>query len=119
MVTFKTEVEKPKRKQTADKNKLTNFLKIFEKKCNFTSAMLMQAICHQQTIRQWIDRNMARVGEQVGEIAKVMAEIKDIVQVGESAKESLFFYLSTNLPLLDIKFPNLKANIKEIKVSYG
>ena len=48
-----------------------------------------------------------------------MTEIKDIVQMGESAKESLFFYLSTNLPLLETRFPSIRADLKEIKVNYG
>lgn len=49
----------------------------------------------------------------------MIEEIKNIVLVGETAKDSLYFYLSSNIPLLEARFPSLKLSLKEIKTSFS
>ena len=77
-----------------------NIIKMYERRCSMTESILVQNICHQQIVKQWMEKAHARVGEELASITKTIGEIKDIVEVGESAKESLYFYLANNIPSL-------------------
>jgi hypothetical protein len=115
---IKKEVGRPKRKE-ADKKQLVNLLTVADRKGNFLQNLLIQSICHQDLIKQWLDKALSRLSHELASVSQAMTEIRDIVEVGESAKESLFLYLSSNLPVLQAKFPALKMNIKQTKVDFA
>lgn len=54
---------------------------------------------------------MSKLLESVKDINKTIVEIKDIVELGESGKESLLFFMQTNIDKLTTKFPNLSLKI--------
>jgi hypothetical protein len=49
---------------------------------NFIENLLIQNICHQQTIKQWIEKVHNKISDEVSSISKTMTEIRDIVAVG-------------------------------------
>lgn len=57
-------------------------------------------MCHQELVKEWIWKVHSRLTEELTSISVALGEIKDIVGVGESGKESLYYYLSNNLAVL-------------------
>ncbi len=57
-------------------------------------------MCHQELVKEWIWKVHSRLTEELTSLSVALGEIKDIVGVGESGKESLYCYLSNNLAVL-------------------
>lgn len=46
-----------------------------------------------QFIRNWLDKSIAKLNAELQTVGKIFSEIKDIVELGPTAKESLYLYL--------------------------
>ena len=99
--------------------KLASALRLSQQRANFTQNLLIQNLCHTQLVRQWVDKAHSRLSEQLDSISLALGEVREIVAVGEAAKESLFLYLHSNLPQLEARFPNLKLTLRQVRTDLG
>lgn len=71
-----------------------------------------------QLTKEWLEKVHTQVNQELSSLSKALGEIRDIVAVGESAKDSLYYYLSNNLEAILPKLPTIKHSLKQIRADF-